>query len=660
MFIPTRKSAAAVIVAAALALTACGESETSERPRDLERENASEQIRLALKNHPDFRVWKTIYGDYLGCPSSGFGPSVVYLKDSGAVYAMNGLARGNYKHLPKYEGSQLSEYLSACSSSSDELASHPVIAKASAASEAQPESQNKPDKPASSDIGANALIPPGTKHETLILDEVSKGYVTAKELEVYYYMKNRFETYIARDGKYDIDKHDPLVFQEAEAKFGLSKEPLSDIYWRLDKLHAGQKPRESVTPELSNIPVDIAMDRVERTSKNELEVTVTNRTKKNATLPDINLTFDLYKNGQKVGFQIVWLEELNAGTKTYKSLPIRDDFDTVEGSAFMNVDEMIKSGLRSAYASSSKRGETVVQLLQMKPYNVTTGQETVISRENAASLAQAPARNTAPPAQAPVQNAAPTAQAPAQNAAPPGPASTQHAATPVAAPENKANSSASAPASKAKPPKLPEGVLKPGAVGAEVKQLQEALLLAGEQLPKSGADGQYGKETVEAVKSLQSKFDLTPDGIYGSQTRQALQAKLTGAVQIRDGRFSIRDISLGMSGEAVVRQLGKPVKTEKDGNYEEVYIYPGMSVGVDGGRIVYMTHIADNPAFEEQLADSFKGLTYKDGHGTAYVIPEHQELLLLQTDGTSRTVHLMPKDEQFDSHVQNGTWVVVE
>lgn len=61
-------------------------------------------------------------------------------------------------------------------------------------------------------------------------------------------------------------------------------------------------------------------------------------------------------------------------------------------------------------------------------------------------------------------------------------------------------------------------VLRRGSKGNTVKELQEKLLAAGERLPRFGADGDFGKETEDAVKAFQSKHKLTVDGIAGPQT----------------------------------------------------------------------------------------------------------------------------------------------
>ena len=54
--------------------------------------------------------------------------------------------------------------------------------------------------------------------------------------------------------------------------------------------------------------------------------------------------------------------------------------------------------------------------------------------------------------------------------------------------------------------------------GSDVKYMQELLLKAGESLPKYGADGQFGNETLKAVKSFQKKHGLVVDGICGKMT----------------------------------------------------------------------------------------------------------------------------------------------
>lgn len=60
--------------------------------------------------------------------------------------------------------------------------------------------------------------------------------------------------------------------------------------------------------------------------------------------------------------------------------------------------------------------------------------------------------------------------------------------------------------------------LRKGAKGTEVATLQTLLIENGEKLPKYGADGDFGAETLRAVKSFQKKHGLVVDGIVGPKT----------------------------------------------------------------------------------------------------------------------------------------------
>ena len=69
-------------------------------------------------------------------------------------------------------------------------------------------------------------------------------------------------------------------------------------------------------------------------------------------------------------------------------------------------------------------------------------------------------------------------------------------------------------------PYVQTAVLRQGASGGEVKELQRRLKEWGYY--NGAVDGVYGKGTVEAVKKFQSKNGLTPDGIAGRSTFEAL------------------------------------------------------------------------------------------------------------------------------------------
>ncbi|MGY4689363.1 peptidoglycan-binding domain-containing protein [Salibacterium sp. K-3] len=76
-----------------------------------------------------------------------------------------------------------------------------------------------------------------------------------------------------------------------------------------------------------------------------------------------------------------------------------------------------------------------------------------------------------------------------------------------------------------------DNLLEKGDAGSEVEQLQEDLMAAGEELPRYGADGDYGMETIEAVKAFQSRHDLTVDGIAGPNTLEKLKEVIKDMAQ---------------------------------------------------------------------------------------------------------------------------------
>ena len=64
--------------------------------------------------------------------------------------------------------------------------------------------------------------------------------------------------------------------------------------------------------------------------------------------------------------------------------------------------------------------------------------------------------------------------------------------------------------------------LRKGDTRTEVATLQELLTNKGYSLPKYGVDGNFGSETLSAVKKFQKDHDLVVDGIVGPKTWKAL------------------------------------------------------------------------------------------------------------------------------------------
>lgn len=92
--------------------------------------------------------------------------------------------------------------------------------------------------------------------------------------------------------------------------------------------------------------------------------------------------------------------------------------------------------------------------------------------------------------------------------APPPPAVTGDAAKPAASADLYCNNDAF--------------TMKQGTKGPDVKAAQEKLIKAGYELPRSGADSDFGKETVTAVKKFQTDNKLTATGELDVKTVEKL------------------------------------------------------------------------------------------------------------------------------------------
>lgn len=83
--------------------------------------------------------------------------------------------------------------------------------------------------------------------------------------------------------------------------------------------------------------------------------------------------------------------------------------------------------------------------------------------------------------------------------------------------------------------KLGDRILKKGMVGPDVKELQAMLMQLGYGLPKYGADGDYGDETVAAVKQFQKAHKCEADGEVGPETLAALLKAVDVGVGVESG-----------------------------------------------------------------------------------------------------------------------------
>ena len=106
------------------------------------------------------------------------------------------------------------------------------------------------------------------------------------------------------------------------------------------------------------------------------------------------------------------------------------------------------------------------------------------------------------------------------------------------------------------------GTIRKGDKGPVVKYAQQLLMKAGYDLPRFGADGQYGAETVAAVKAFQKKNGLSQDGIIGQRTwaklldgKQAEVKPVKYTVIIRDNdKETAEEITAKYGGEMIAEE----------------------------------------------------------------------------------------------------------
>ncbi len=110
-------------------------------------------------------------------------------------------------------------------------------------------------------------------------------------------------------------------------------------------------------------------------------------------------------------------------------------------------------------------------------------------------------------------------------------------------------------------PFVQTAVLRQGASGGEVKELQRRLKMWGYY--KGAVDGVYGKQTVEAVKYFQRKNGLTADGIAGKSTFEALG--MMDSAKVLDGQSGKKPSSSSNYTSSDLYLLAKCIYAEARG-----------------------------------------------------------------------------------------------
>lgn len=106
-----------------------------------------------------------------------------------------------------------------------------------------------------------------------------------------------------------------------------------------------------------------------------------------------------------------------------------------------------------------------------------------------------------------------------------------------------------------KEPETKVPVLMKGSKGDRVIDVQKMLMQLGYSLPKYGADGSFGNETLAAVKKFQQDNGLTVDGKVGAITLAALEKLCSGETVPQPATYQVTISDLSKeAAEALVAQ----------------------------------------------------------------------------------------------------------
>jgi len=137
--------------------------------------------------------------------------------------------------------------------------------------------------------------------------------------------------------------------------------------------------------------------------------------------------------------------------------------------------------------------------------------------------------------------------------------------------------------------------LQQGDSGLAVKELQQNLIKLGFELSQRGTDGQYGDETVAAVKALQEKYGLTSTGKADEKTLAKMMELLKGVsnpieeslpkVTSLGDKYSFQVKAKKDIGVYKYANITENFRTIKKGTVFSVYGYTNAAWAVPGGFV---------------------------------------------------------------------------
>ena len=99
--------------------------------------------------------------------------------------------------------------------------------------------------------------------------------------------------------------------------------------------------------------------------------------------------------------------------------------------------------------------------------------------------------------------------------------------------------------------------LTKGDTGEAVKTMQTMLIACGYSCGSSGADGDFGNNTLAGLKAFQKDAGLTADGVYGEAAKTALEKKYKTVTDAAQEKVGLQASTLkGLSEADVVKKVG--------------------------------------------------------------------------------------------------------
>lgn len=151
-------------------------------------------------------------------------------------------------------------------------------------------------------------------------------------------------------------------------------------------------------------------------------------------------------------------------------------------------------------------------------------------------------------------------------------------------------------------------LLKYGAVGDAIKDMQEKLIALGYSCGSAGADGIFGNGTLKAIKAFQQDKNLEVDGIYGEMTAEALNV----AYESKTNNQSSDPVNSPRLFVGKIRKDGVDVRTWAGREYGNIKSWPKLNAGNLVDVLDYTQKDKDGEEwYFIRIADKYHGFVLK-------------------------------------------------